>query len=344
MGFLLTCTSYGVLGIYIFLYVFSTGPATATAIQSQNDGDLGDSGVGEGNDLVTIMLNDHDPIDLFIPSDGSLVYADLDQPTSVSNAIALGTVSATCFFWRYREDFIRPDIAQFLSHVFSTVNAGPRPGRARMEAHGREFDGAERVYCYEGSREVTVGDSFVLFFEIAGPKGKEIAGQAGEQEEVRAAAVAAAADRQGKLLTITIGKDEEFVEFPLRANPDLYHAELAVSRKAKLITEPLRESTLTWLGEGEVEFRAEAGAACYFIKADFEQKPDFRKTNIYREAWLSPTDVLDSIVCFRNSRSLHVRDRWLQKKFDDDNDDDDGRLGLLEDPKWYTAMNATYFP
>ena len=340
MGFLLTCTSYGVLGIYIFLYVFSAGHATATTVQPQNDGDFEESGVGEGNDLVTIMLNDHDPIDLFIPSDGSLVYADFDQPISVSNAIALGTVSATCFFWRYRERFTKPDESQFLSHVFSTVNAGPRPGRARMEAHGREFDGAERVYCYEGSREVTVGDSFVLFFEIAGPKGKERAGQAGEQEEVRAAAVAA--DRQGKLLTITVGKDEEFVEFPLHAT------ELGVSRKAKLITEPLRESTLTWLGEGEVEFRAEAGAACYFINADFEQRPDFRKTNIYREAWLSPTDVLDSIVCFRNSRSLHVRDRWLWKKFDDDNDDDDddddGRLGLLEDPEWYTAMNATYFP
>ena len=334
MMMLLPHTNYGLVIIYISLTVFFAAHATATAIQSDNNGTSEESVNDVSENLVNIMLSDHDPIDFFISTDGSLAHFDLDQPTNISTAIALSSVSATCFFWRDREGFTGFRLNGFISEIFSSMRQRSR-GYREIYMPWNEFDGAERVYCYDASRENVLGDSFTLFFDIGGVRREEVVrkaegGGGGEEEEELEAP-----DREGKLLRLSIGKDEEFVEFPLYTNPDPSYAELGIGSRIKLITKPLWYQHPPFGEEGDGMMLERPFAGCYLIKPDFEQAPDFRLTNTILEAFLDPTDVIDSIVCFNDAQNPQARDRWLREKFE-------GRSALLEDSQWHTAMKESY--
>ena len=105
-----TCTLVGALA---FIHAISTAATAVTAAAAATPPPPPPPppvrpGQGGHTNLATIMSNNHEPIDLHIPTNGDLAYADLNQKTDINEAIVLSHVKAVCFFWR--SNFPRRDL------------------------------------------------------------------------------------------------------------------------------------------------------------------------------------------------------------------------------------------
>ena len=134
-----TCT---LVGAVAFIHAISTAAAAASPPVRP--------GQGGHTNLATIMSDNHEPINLHIPTNGDIAYADLNQRTDINEAMVLRHVKAVCFFWRSNFPDSNHD-QNYATRVF-TVNQV-----------ATNFANTDRVYCYDGSRDRE--GIFTLFIE-----------------------------------------------------------------------------------------------------------------------------------------------------------------------------------
>ena len=324
----------------------------AATIQLGHDGAQEPSSAREN--IASVMLSDHDPIDIPISPDGSLAHVDLEQPLDVTNAVVLSEVAATCFFWRYRRrrDSRSTHQDKIVSYTFSS---GPRsPDSALSMFEGDIFAGAERLYCYDSSREDTDGDVFTLFFET-GTEAAGAAGGGGRGMEISSSSSTSRAARKGKLLRIKIDADAEYVSVTQQTLAR-HHADLLTGTKAKLIDWPRKRRrsggsssssssrrrgdtgidtdtdtdtasapafTFSAAEGMEHEVTAEAeydekeeNAGCFFLKVgDAEVKPASQLTDEFFDVHFRAEDVVSRIVCFRDLADDAATSRWQRETF-----------------------------
>ena len=118
--------------------------------------------------IARISINDRDQIHLRLPTDGSLTHRKLPAIDISSASVSIfaaddnedtASTDATCFFWHHnrRGNAMSDD---FVSPAF-------RPGEPLPNAYPR----AERLYCYDSTRDRADNDVYALFLEnLAGQR------------------------------------------------------------------------------------------------------------------------------------------------------------------------------
>ena len=183
------------------------------------------------------------------------------------------------------------------------------------------FTEAERVYCYDSSRDYTDGNTFTLFFETAGAEEAE---EANAEQPTRAGETALGAYGHGRLVRLKIDENDDYVELQLRGNKE--YEELSVGSKAKLIDQPRLRFASS--GQSNTASTREAGpqdltpwkdklAACYFVKLDHEPIPLFHLTTFFDYAVFDSTEIVEKVVCFRDRKDDEAKYKWLHENLPD---------------------------
>ena len=279
---------YFICRSHLFLSIFYI---SVTAIATNGPDDLGEdnenvsgSSSGSGLNQATVMLSNHDPINLFLDPDpdGSLTHFEFPSPIDIVDAIVLSPVTAKCFFWRRRERFNDVYEYPFVSSVFSSTGPSSMMDMYEVDA----FTKAERLYCYDGSQEEADGDTFTLFFET----------------EAADAALTA-----GKLIRLRMSPDQDIVE--LSPSMIARYPEIRVGTKAKLIHPRPIHPTLEEEAEAEsgadfiLELLSEEIPGCVFFRDGPGEDPLLSLTDEFYDIQHEDTGKLSRIICLRDAPS-----------------------------------------
>ena len=252
--------------------------------------------------IVTVMSNSYEPIDLQIPSNGDLVYADLSQRTDFSEAIALSNVKAKCFFWRSTNLDSNDEDLHSIFFATNVFTASGTPGQALDPGLGISFQEADRVYCYDGSRDSSARrDTFTLFVDP-------------EDEQVRTAG-----QYKAELLRVKVGKDDDFAEMPLRISKSL-KAQLGDRKgvRVKLIDWPIKGGSANFVPMDDqlqgLDDDREDSPSCDFLVAGQPGLGYSTRTDPFSPTILLPIDSYDRVVCFRNQDDQRMKRNWLQER------------------------------
>ena len=302
----------------VTIVINAAGTAAAPPPPSSPDGLQGNGGSSSTN-IVTVMTNNHEPIELYINTNGDLAYADLNEKVEVNQALALSDVNAKCFFWqRSKRGSYNLDFATTVFTATGTHDLLMEEGEV-----GLEFQDAERVYCYDGSRDSIDGaGTFTLLVE---PDDDE------SVEKVQTVPTGSNAPDQlvSDLIRIKVGQDNDFAEIPLDTSASPIENLLGDQRN-------VRVKLLDWPAKGgsnyfdyiddELQgsaYEREMDPGCYFLEsgggvsADFLGAPalrDFTKTDSAKSFTLSAVDEIDRIVCFRDHTNPRMRRNWRQAR------------------------------
>ena len=313
--------------VYIFLAILSAS-ATAAVIQQEDAGVGEPNSTGSGGKLVNVMMNDHAPIDISVPSDGSLAYVYLDQLTDVTAATVHSDIAATCFFWRYRKDYGANGDISFRT-TSGTFSSGPRsPNDILIPRDGwlSVFSDAERLYCFDSTREDADGDTFTLFFEteekaagaVETSEAASVRGGVEEEEEdvERLDRNIRGANQVGRLVRLRVGEDEDYAELPQEIFAS--YADLLIGTKAALIDLPRRRMTEAEIAEadpGDENLKAFYGG-CYFRAAVLLPEQYIFLMDEDNDIHFNPDVRVDRFACFRRKRDYETVNRWLREPYD----------------------------
>ena len=241
------------------------------AAQTNRNGDNNDHDIN-GNSTVTkstvhIDLTSHKPISMEISSDGVLAsYEFKERLVYISASLVRGNEHAVCFLWRQEtEDTIRTDTAQWVSVSFS---AGKQLTKS--------FPGAQRLYCFDNSRDQADGNIYTLFVE----------NYEGDRELVR----------------VRVPEGKAFSELAL---VDKY-PQFRVGPRASLVDTPgARQLYRNPYSDYPV---------CYLRPTGYQQSPLIYATSMILSHKCSPDVVIDGIICFRNYYDDDARKRFFREE------------------------------
>ena len=265
---------------------------------------------GSGNsntNLVSVIIDDRRPINLNINTNGDLAYADLDQKGRIYEVAAVSEVHAKCFLWqRQRSGSLDLD---FATTVFSSREKNEVD---KDEESGILFRDADRVYCYNGSRDsIDGGGTFTLLVQ----PGDQSIGEAAPTTE------ATRSDRSGpELLRLRVGRDDDFADAPLQVSANL-EAQLGESRSmtVKLLDWPAVGGS-NYSGPTDAESRAfrdlrESDPGCFFLAVGRRtNRGNSLLVNKYKSKDLYPIDAFHTVVCFRDQDNQRMRQNWKQAR------------------------------
>ena len=305
----------------VIVFINAGGTAAAPPPPSSPDGLEGNGGSSSGSssstNLVTVMTNNHEPIELYINKNGDLAYTDLNEKIEVNQALALSDVNAKCFFWqRFKRGSYNLDFATTVFTATGTHDLLMEEGET-----GLEFQDAERVYCYDGSRDSIDGTgTFTLLVE---PGDESV-------EKVKTIPTGSNAPDQlvSDLIRIKVGQDDDFAEIPLNISASAIGNLLGNDRnlRVKLLDWPVKGGSNYFdYIDDELQgsaYEREMDPGCYFLQSDgvsagFLGAPalrDFTKTDSAKSFTLSPVDEIDRIVCFRDHTNPRMRRTWRQAR------------------------------
>ena len=281
------------LCLLLVVYITCADPVTAQSTDGSINRGVGGNGNEGSGKTVAVLTNDHEPINLVLSPDGSLSYAEFDQSRNITEGKLQGPPAVSCFFWGPSERS-----TDFLSPVHTTDTP---------EIEFQMFGGAERVYCYDRSRDDADRNTFTLFFEMPATEAEETASLSTENHP------------HGRLIRIRIGEDEEFVELPLCET----HPELCVGTKAMLIDWPFPSERFNVPREQD---KLQVAAGCKFYI-------EHRGLGRYFDADTSNNEFIDAVnfprilvvkrvACFRDIRNKAAEDRFLRLAFPESYEED----------------------
>lgn len=217
------------------------------------------------NSTVRIDLTGHKTVLMKISSDGALASYEFEERLGyVSASLVRGNEHAVCFLWRQEtEDTIRTDTAQWVSESFSAE-----------KQLSRSFAHAQRLYCFDNSRDQADGNIYTLFVE----------NYKGDKELVR----------------VRIPEDEAFSELSLI---DRY-PQFRLGPRASLVDTPgVRVMYRNPYSDYPV---------CYLRPTGYQQNPLVHATSMILAFKGLPDVVIDGIICFRNYYDRDARRRFLK--------------------------------
>ena len=228
------------------------------AAQPNENGDDNDDGRSSSstattNSTVLINLTGHKTIPMEISSDGTLASYTFEEPLGyVSASVVRENEHAVCFLWRQEtEDTIYTHTAQWVSISFSAERQLPKP-----------FIGAQRLYCFDNSRDQADGNIYTLFVE----------NYEGDKELVR----------------VRVPAGKHFSELSLVNE----YPQLRVGPRASLVDAP---------GIGQVSLGSYDAdqPGCYLRATGDRQSPLVYRTSMVHPYMCFPDEVIDGIICFR---------------------------------------------
>ena len=311
-----------VTAVTVFMQTVSTAAAAAAAPPPPT-GQQADGGNSNTN-LVTVTIDDREPIEMNINTNGDLAYEDLDlaaanlgQRGIVYDVAAVSDVNAKCFFWK-RDTVGSPNL-DFATTVFSSREENEID---MDEESGILFEDPDRVYCYDGSRDsIDGGGTFTLLMERYGESRREPAAEPTEANR---------SDQPSsvlELLRVKVERVEDFAEISLvdarsstttTTNREFAQPSEYESALIKLIDWPALGGS-NYFESIDAESRADADLrqfdpGCYFLEIGETSIDNTLLVGKSRSRTISPIDAIDRVVCFRDQDNPRMRQNWQQAR------------------------------
>ena len=250
-------------------------------------GEESSSNSNGGENLVFVMSQEHDPIEMYVKSNGDLSYVELSPTLDVYEATAISSVRAKCFYWRRDGRMTEEGTTSGLFTVGNTRYV-------TMETVA--FEGAERVYCYDGSQDDSGGSTVAIFLDAVSPTSEQDSG----------------------LIKVKIGQDDDFAEQSLYG----IQPQLRVSVSAKIIDIPRRGGSSYFpSADEELDFDDQIGAdddmrernaGCYLLYNGYRGLSDAVILEGVEARNIGRLTDFEKVVCFRDMNDQRLKRRWLQ--------------------------------
>ena len=151
-----SCSFSSVLLYFLTYLIEATTPSLAQLPNEFNANSNADDHDGTSTARISVS---GDPVDITIPSDGSLVYHQFNYPNLVEYAWVISSErDTTCFFWMTHED--RAMMMDNFRDVSATSESFSSGQHLRVG-----FPFATRLYCYDSTAEKASDDTFTIFTE-----------------------------------------------------------------------------------------------------------------------------------------------------------------------------------
>ena len=244
------------------LYCFLVA-STVVANHANND----INGLEDDFSNVLVSMSGHKAAKLSLRRNGNLDYQDLPN-VDISTALVREHEYATCFFWRRIENLSQYSWpGRFISRPFSSGN--PLTSM---------FDHAERLYCYDHTKEQLNGNIFTLFVENG--KGDK------------------------KLTRIEIPEDESYIEL----GPDEFGVELGIRSQIAVVASPVKKRYV----RRDAPYHM---PVCSFVLVDESEHPFRWLVSTRSIATLTLDRDVESVVCFRDIDDTKAVEAWLSSRY-----------------------------